>query len=78
MLQEQTRQHNKDNIKHNYPKGTTKEAPPWKCHQKSLDGLNMFNGTNLTLCSDVDQDTKMFGSNEIFLTPFSSTYKSRY
>ena len=28
----------------------------------------MFNGTNLTLNSDVDQDTKNFGSHEIPLT----------
>ena len=28
----------------------------------------MFNGTNLTLNSEVDQDKLMFGSREIFLT----------
>ena len=29
--------------------------------RKLLEGLNLFHGTNLTLNSDVDQDTKMFG-----------------
>ena len=36
----------------------TKEAPPWNGQQKkSLEGLNMFDGTNLMVISDVDQDT---------------------
>ena len=36
---------------------------PWKKHrletvsEKILEGLNMFNGTNISLHSDVDQDT---------------------
>ena len=39
-------------------KGSTKEAPPWNGQQKQiLEGLNMFNGTNLTLSSGVDQYT---------------------
>ena len=29
----------------------------------------MFDGTNLTLISDVDQDTKMFGSHKRSLKP---------
>ena len=44
-------------MKHNKQKGFTKEAPPWDGQQKSLEGLNMFNGANLTLDSYVDQDT---------------------
>ena len=35
---------------------------------KLRQGLNMFNGTNLTLISDVDQDTRMFGLRESSLT----------
>ena len=41
----------------------------------------MFDGTNLILISDVDQDTKVFGSHERSLTHNISspgTYKSRY
>ena len=30
-----------------------------------LEGLNRFHGANLTLSSDVDQDTKIFGLHEI-------------
>ena len=32
--------------------------------RKLLEGLNMFDGTHLTLISDVGQDKKMFGSHE--------------
>ena len=32
--------------------------------RKLLEGLNMFDDTNLTLISDVDQDKYMFGSHE--------------
>ena len=45
-----------------------------------MEGLNMLNGTNLTISSDVDQDTYMFGSHERSLTydvSSPSTYKSR-
>ena len=47
--------------------------------EKNLESLNQLNSTNFNLNSDVDQDTKMFGSNEIkepYLTnASSSTYK---
>ena len=33
-----------------------------------LEGLNRFHGANLTLNSDVDQDTEEFGFNERPLT----------
>ena len=33
-----------------------------------LEGINRFKGTNLTLSSDVDQDTLMFGLHERLLT----------
>ena len=33
-----------------------------------LEGLNPFHGANLTLSSDVDQDTKMIGLHERPLT----------
>ena len=33
-----------------------------------LEGLNRFHGANLTLSSDVDQDTQMFGLHERPLT----------
>ena len=47
------------NMKNNQQKRSTKEAPPWNVSVKILllEGLNRFNGTNLTLNSDVDQDT---------------------
>ena len=32
--------------------------------KKLLEGLNIFNGTNLTLYSDVDWDRQMFGLHE--------------
>ena len=39
-------------------KRSTKEVPPWNGQLNSLlEGLNQFNGTNITLNSDVDQDT---------------------
>ena len=39
-------------------KRSTKEVPPWNGQQNILlEGLNRFNGANLTLNSDVDQDT---------------------
>ena len=36
--------------------------------RKLLKGLNMFDGTNLTLISNVDQGIQMSGSREISLT----------
>ena len=42
------------------------EAPPADGrHKKSLEGFNMV---NLTLSSDVDQDTNVFGPHERSLT----------
>ena len=39
-------------------KRSTKEVPPWNGQQNILlEGLNPFNGANLTLNSNVDQDT---------------------
>ena len=39
-------------------KRSTKEVPPWNGHKNCLpEGLNQFNGANLTLNSDVDQNT---------------------
>ena len=39
-------------------KRSTKEVPPWNGQWNILlEGLNRFNGANLTLNSDVDQDT---------------------
>ena len=39
-------------------KRSTKEEPPWKGQQNILlEGLNQFNGANLTIYSDVDQNT---------------------
>ena len=38
-------------------KRSTKEVPPWNGQLNILlEGLNQFNGANLTLNSDVDQD----------------------
>ena len=36
--------------------------------RKLLEDLNMFDGTNLTLISDVDQDREMFSSHKRSLT----------
>ena len=36
--------------------------------KKLLEGLNMFDGTNLTLIFDVDKDKYMFGLHERSLT----------
>ena len=38
-------------------KHKNKKDPQKKQQLKSCEGLNMFNGTNLTFYSDVDQDT---------------------
>ena len=46
-----------------------------------LEGLNLFHGANLTLSSDVDQDTYMFGLHErpqLIHASSPRTYKSRY
>ena len=43
-------------------KRSTKEVPPWNGQYNILlEGLNRFNGANLTFNSDVDQNTWMFG-----------------
>ena len=36
--------------------------------RKLLEGLNTFDGTTLTIISDVDQDKYIFGSHETFLS----------
>ena len=48
-------------MKHNKQKVSAKEG---RSAKTILGGLNMFNYTKLILSSDVDQDTKMFGSHE--------------
>ena len=50
-LKEKTRQHNRDK------KDPQKKHGPGMVSKKILNGLNMFNGTHLSLNSDVDQDT---------------------
>ena len=46
-------------------KRSTKEVPPWNGQLNILlEGLNRFHGANLTLNSDVDQDTQIFGLHE--------------
>ena len=52
------------NMKQTYERSTTLE---WSV-RKLLDGLNMFDRTHLTLSSDVDQGTSMFGLYERSLT----------
>ena len=50
-------------------KRSTKEVPPWNGQYNILlEGLNRFKGANLTLNSDVDQDTYMFGFHKRPLT----------
>ena len=48
----------------------TKEEPPWNGQYKYVTGQlkPVKRCTNLTLSSDVDQDTNMFGLHEIPLT----------
>ena len=49
--------HSKHTTQQNY-RISTKEVPPWNgLWNILLEGLNRFNGANLTLNSDVDQDT---------------------
>ena len=64
--------HAKRNSKHKTEqkhKRSTKEVPPWNGQQNILlEGLNRFNGANLTLNSDVNQDTKIFGLHERLIT----------
>ena len=61
----QTRtKHSKHKTEHKH-KRSTKEAPPRNGQQNTpLEGLNRPNGANLTLNSDVDQDTQTFGLHE--------------
>ena len=50
-------------------KRSTKEVRPWIGQLNILlEGLNRFHGANLTLNSDLDQDTKIFGLHERYLT----------
>ena len=49
--------HNKHKTKKTH-KISTKEVPPWNGQLNILlEGLNLFHGANLTLNSDVDQET---------------------
>ena len=41
-----------------------------------LPPVNMFNGTNLTLSYDMDQDTYMFGSHEKFQNKTKTNHKN--
>ena len=58
-----TRLQGTDNtVKQRQPRNTNNKKEPQKKHRlgmvsKLLEDLNMLNGTNLILCSDVDQDT---------------------
>ena len=55
---EQTRRHNKDKPEIKITKRIHKRSTALgRSLKKLLEGLNMFNGTNLTLNFDVDQDT---------------------
>ena len=67
-LKVQTRQHNKDKRETKITKRIHKRSITLEQPGKTLQGLNMFNGTNLTLNSDVDKDTYMIGSHERSLT----------
>ena len=63
-----TQRHSKHKTKHKH-KRSTKEVPPWNGQYNNLlEGLNWFNGANLTLNSDVDQDTEIVGLLERSLT----------
>ena len=67
QINRSTQRHNKH--KTGKYKRSTKEVPPWNGQINILvEGLNPFHGANLTLNSDVDQDTKIFGLHERRLT----------
>ena len=58
----------KKNVKHKLQKDPQKKHRLGTVSKKLLEGLNMFNSTNFTLNSDVDQDACMFGLHERSLT----------
>ena len=54
--------------RHNNTNGPQKKYRPGTVSKTILlEGLNRFHGANLTLSSDVDQNTKMFGLHETVL-----------
>ena len=56
-INRRTQRHSKHKTENN-TKRSTKEVPPWNGQKNVLlEGLNQFNGANLTLDPDVDQDT---------------------
>ena len=56
-INRRAQRHSKHKTEQKY-KRSTKEGPSWNGQQNILlEGLNWFNGANLTLNSDVDQDT---------------------
>ena len=56
-INRRAQRHSKHKTEHKH-KRSSKEVPPWNGQLNILlDGLNRFNGANLTLNSDVDQDT---------------------
>ena len=56
-INRRTQRYNKHKTEQKH-KRSTKEVPPWNGQYNILlEGLNWFNGANLTLNSDVDQDT---------------------
>ena len=55
-INRRSQRHSKHKTEKNI-KRSTKEVPPWNGQKNVLlEGLNRFNGANLTLNSDVDQD----------------------
>ena len=61
-------------MKHKQQKGSTKE----EASKKSLDGLNMFNGTNLTLSHVVDQDDTVSASSRAIRHAMSANDRNQY
>ena len=56
-INRRTQRHSKHKTEQK-PRRSTKEVPTWNCQLNILlEGLNRFNGANLTLNPDVDQDT---------------------
>ena len=57
-INRRSQRHSKHKTEKKKHKRSTKEVPPWNGHRNNLvEGLNWFNSANLTLNSDVDQDT---------------------
>ena len=63
---EQSRQHNKDKLELNNKKDAQQKHCLRTFSKRLLEGLNMLNGTNIALRSDVDQATSYEVASGVF------------